>query len=652
MLLSTVALAASCGKEEGGSGDVKEDVVKIVKGTSVCFLKGEYTDESITKAEFTVNYDAKYNLTASLADDSVASFKEVSKSTADGVVSVVYSIESKGSAGSTELQFMNGGKQVDSVPVTVKDPYPNNANFGNLTWGGAGIAYSHDPTILEVPEGYKVGDETYRYFSYSTDNEGGYGVPVKASNDLITWTQLGTCITGYGKKENEVKEKLKAGTNELQEVYEVMSADSGFNVYTLWAPDVVPAANGGYWLYGSWTTSFGSRRSVIFQCYSDSPVGPFEYKGMIVYSPNGSNDGKQSNAIDPSIYYDTEGNMYMSYGSFSDFRTIPLDKETGLRRDGAKFTVKEMTSSNIFYNKYYETYTCDWDEEFEDLDANEKYFGKRILKNTSIEGSVIEYYTVPVYTGAIADYSDSKLTYESNYYLMGSANSLSSDYNMRVFKSSKPDGVFTSSYGSSSGNKISGNFTWAANATDAGACKQLNHYVPGHNDLMITSSNENFIAYHNKISGNEGSLGEQYLYTGLIAFNSNGDMLMSPNRYGGESLRKITADEITKVASGNYTGVILSEKNRKKIYYGESYKFNADGTISGAKDGKWTLYGDNYIYIEMDGCNYYGVVMPGVCTKADPDNGRKGYTNNGGLVISAIGKTDKEQKTLFMQMAF
>lgn len=644
LALGSISAFAACNNandpdnsDNSGNTGATKSVVSLSGKAPTCFIESDYTDSSITETSFTVKYDSSYSgkVSATVENTSLADVTLSGSETVDGVVYDTYSVKSKGTVGETAVTFTDGSTTLGSTTIEVKSPYPTD---DYKSFGGA--LYSHDPTIIEVPEGYTADGETYYYFSYSTDNEAGYGVPVRASKDMINWTQLGSmAIPGFGRDAATVEKNCKAGTSELQEVYDVLSDYNKFSVWTLWAPDVVHAEDGGYYLYGSWTDAFGSRRSVIFMCYSDNPVGPFEYKGIIVYSPNRTNDSKQSNAIDPSIFYDTDGKMYMSYGSFSDFRVIELDPATGLRKDGATFTVEEMTADIYFYME-------------KDMSSDD-YFGTKILSNTNIEGSVIEYFAdVPVYSGDISAYSDDKLTYESNYYLMGSANSLSTNYNMRVFKSSTALGSYTSAYGGSQGTMISGNFTWANEEQDTTASIYLNHLAPGHNDLITTSRGENFIAYHNKVSGSESGVYSQYLNVGLIAFNSNGDLVMSPNRYNGESLRKVTADEITEVSSGNYLGVQLSSGRLGKFNYSEEYQLNSDGTISGAYNGTWQLYGDNYIYIVIGECEYYGVVMPAWCTQYDEENTKKGYAGNGGLVISAIGKKGSEQRVLFMEMYF
>lgn len=648
LLSSSLSLLVSCGEKP--SADLG---FQLKTRGPVCFTDGAYTDSSIATSTFTVEYDASHKLTASLADESLGTLTELSSTEADGVLTVTYQMTSNGVTGNTKVNFTEKKNVVASVPAAVKTAYPEegpkavNANRAER--------FTHDPVILEVPEGYEVNGETYYYFSYCTDNfGGGYGAPVKGSKDLLSWERLGSAIPDFGTKENEVRSKCLSGESELQDVYDVLSSKSSWgNVWTLWAPEVVPAYGGGYWLYGSWTDAFGSRRSVIFQCYSESPVGPFKFQNIIVYSPNTRNDGKQANAIDPSIFYDANGDMYMSYGSFSDIRCIPLDKTTGFRRDGAKFTVAEMSSASDFYMDYYDDYSCDWNADFDALSVTDKYFGEMILKNTGVEGSVVEYFKdVPVYEGNVADYDASKLTYESNYYMVVSAGGLDRNYSMRTYKSKTATGTFTDSYSSSVGSLISGTYVW--NDQEETGVYSLNYFVPGHNDLLTTAANEHFITYHNRVWGSDKNFATDlhFLTTSLTAFNSKGDLVMSPLRYAGESLRKVTKDEITKLSSGNYYGVVNTANNFGNIQFAKNYKLNADGTISGAQKGTWTLYGENYIYIKLGGVDYYGVVMPAYCTQPDA-SAKNGYSGKGGLAISAIGSSGgSARECLYLEMVF
>ncbi len=488
-----------------------------------------------------------------------------------------------------------------------------NRLYENKTKNGAYKA--HDPVVVEADG---------KFYAFSTDNDAGYGVQVRKSDDLVEWEFVGAAIPGYGATESEVKAKLTDGTSELQPVYEWISQASNFDCYTLWAPDVVPAKGGGYWLYSSWTTTFGSSRSVIFQCHSDNVTGPYTYVDMIVRSPNGG-----INAIDPSIYYTPDGKMFMSYGSFAGgIAAIELNPDTGLRKDT--------------------TATVDT-------------VGTKILPNGSVEGSVIEYKTVPVYKGDIAteEYDASKWENQSKYYMMGSHGALANNYNMRVWTSDKPDEGFTSERGNS-GLQIAGAWTWRKEGESR--CNDLNYFIPGHNDMITTSKGVNLLAYHvrTNTSGSGFDTGVHYLYTSMYDFNSKGQMVMNPNRYNGETYGKVEAEDILTKTEGKYSVIQMTSKDYgyndvMPTAYAQDCVLREDGTITGAVEGTWKLYGDRYVYIKIGEIEYYGTAMPAMIRQYQRATDGSGYNvkENGGLTISAISDAVNGQNhILYLNMQF
>lgn len=464
------------------------------------------------------------------------------------------------------------------------------------------IECSHDPVIVE---------DNGMFYSFGTDNYGPFGYQIRKSQDMINWEYIGVAIPNFGQGAS-VLENGANGVSPLQEVYDIMAQDSKFNCETLWAPEVYPAADGGWWLYGCWTTTFGSYRSIIFQCHADNVAGPYEYVDTIVYS--GGKGGSYVNAIDASIFEDANGGLWMSYGSFSKgLCVIELDKNTGLRKDGYTFDM-------------YDAGTV----------TTAQYFGKHIVSlsdgsSPNAEGSVIAYHEVPVYQGDIANeaYDESKWTNKGSYYLVASTESLSKNYNMHCWKSDSPDSGYTS-INEVHGNQISGSFSWRTDKNDQGIA--FDFYCPGHSDMLTTSAGVNVMAYHNR---SEFSGQQHYLFVSMYDFNSNGDLVLSPNRYVGESVRTIDKREIYTTSGGSFDMVKIPYTNLKawtteqNIYCTEGVKFNKDGTISGAATGTWKLYGDHYIYMVVDGEPYYGSVMPAYIEKA----------KRGGLTISAIGQT-------------
>jgi arabinan endo-1,5-alpha-L-arabinosidase len=100
-----------------------------------------------------------------------------------------------------------------------------------------------------------------------------------------------------------------------------------------WAPDVI-FLNGRYLLYYSAST-FGKNVSGIGLVTSptldpNDPAYGWTNQGLIVAS-TATND---FNAIDPAIFHDTNGSLWLTFGSFwSGIKMIQLDPRTGKRLD-------------------------------------------------------------------------------------------------------------------------------------------------------------------------------------------------------------------------------------------------------------------------------------------------------------------------------
>ncbi len=509
------------------------------------------------------------------------------------------------------------------------------------TPSGVGMNSTHDPVFVEAKkEGKSV------YYAFSTDNDQ-YGVQVRKSDDLYTWERKEPAINGFTSTTNAaaVQKMYRDGNAELQPVYNVLKTFSDWKnaCWTLWAPDVVPAtsnatldADGEWWLYSCWTAAFGSMQSVIFKCKSTAGIeGPYSYENIIVQSSD--TDGGL-NEIDPSVYTTPDGKMFLSYGSYgTGFASIELNPQTGLRKSG------EVTDP-----------------------------GTKILSGTGFnaEGSAISHHTVKVYNGDIAneEYDESKWRDKSQYYMMGSWGALAYNYNMRVWTSDTPDGTYTSERGTY-GLQVSGSWTWrkqgegvTGSTTLPNNQKDLNYYIPGHNDMLTTTDGRNLIIYHTRVG--EGTKdgrpsfqeGEHYLYTSLYDFNSKGQLVINPNRYAGEKVGDITKEELlAKAKDGKFSTIVLQSANvsyttKATIGHAQDCVLNADGTVSGAYTGTWKMYGSHYIYLELDGVSYYGSVMPAFVRQYDSGFGSEGHP---GYTISAISDVkDNENKILYMNTQF
>lgn len=154
-----------------------------------------------------------------------------------------------------------------------------------------------------------------RYYVFTT----GSGIPCKYSTDLRNWTAGPLAFVG--------------GSPPAWAAAAVPGYDPG---NWSWAPDVA-YFNGKYHLYYS-VSSWGSIDSVIGLFTSTSLVTPsWIDQGKVVQSDANTQvvpetDTTAYNCIDPSILVDTNGSVWMSFGSYSSgILVTQLDPATGKR---------------------------------------------------------------------------------------------------------------------------------------------------------------------------------------------------------------------------------------------------------------------------------------------------------------------------------
>ncbi len=164
---------------------------------------------------------------------------------------------------------------------------------------------SHDPSGLQ-----KGADG--RYWQFTTGDQ----IYMAYSPDMITWTSGGT-VFPRGSYPSWIKTYVPTFTGDF------------------WAPDVI-YMNGYYYCYYS-CSSFGSSKSAIGVVRNKTLVqGSTDYKwedlGMVVYS----DDNLDINAIDPALFQDSDGKVYMTYGSwFGGIAVIEIDPATAKVKAGA-----------------------------------------------------------------------------------------------------------------------------------------------------------------------------------------------------------------------------------------------------------------------------------------------------------------------------
>ncbi|MCD8118744.1 MAG: glycoside hydrolase family 43 protein [Lachnospiraceae bacterium] len=316
-------------------------------------------------------------------------------------------------------------------------------------------------------------------------------------------------------------------------------------------------------------------------------------EGESVYVVNTNNSGTWGDnwphAIDPCVVEDEEtGELWLSYGSWSGgIYMIKLDKETGLR-------------------DY--TYTYEDNELYADQ-ITDDYFGVRIAGGNYItgEGSYIQ---------KIGDY----------YYLWISYGFYdpTGGYNMRIYRSECITGPYTdlngntgvvttwsNYYNVSRGIRLFGPYKWSMMSTA--------EVAQGHNSAFVDTDGKAYVIYHIKYT--DGSYSHQVRVHQLVT-TKGGWIVAAPFKYSGETVDydnpTLTADDLT----GEW-GVIIHTLAVDYENYDykteESVTFNADGTITGAYEGTWTMDedGKSYMTIVIDDVTYDCVFFSQNCEGYD-----------------------------------
>ena len=393
----------------------------------------------------------------------------------------------------------------------------------------------------------------------------------------------------------------------------------GYNVDgMMWAPDVIYNKKLGKWcMYLSIDGDFWY--SSIIMLTADNIAGPYRYQAPVVISGFRSGDSYKStdleivlgeqaslpsryapsdnygnhwpNCIDPCVFYDETGKLWMSYGSWSGgIFMLELDEATGLRN---------------------------YDVTYAESETSDPYFGKKIAGGHYVSGeaSYIEY---------IGGYDFLFMTYGGLEAAGG--------YQMRVFRSLSPDGPYVDSKGSSAiynsyqlnfgptandGNRgvnILGAYSKWGNLLTGGAEAASGERAQGHNSIIAAPDGRTYLVYHTRFQ-NWGE-GHQ-VRVHQVYQNEEGWLVAAPFEYTGEGVKSAGIAAAQKVATadipGNYK--LLAHRyglDQTKMEYAVpvDIKLNADGTITGAVEGTWKIKtGTSYITIQL-GADYKGVMVP------------------------------------------
>lgn len=479
----------------------------------------------------------------------------------------------------------------------------------------------HDPSITREGDTYYIFG-THRAQAKSTDlqNWATFTAPWGRVNENGTITSGVADSVAFNTpqltsiQQNGTTLQLPAFDAEVWAAAQTTGYDVGGN---MWAPDIIYNKEMQKWcMYLS--INGDNWASSIILLTSNTISGTYTYQGLVVASgfqwsanPYKNTDlelaiGTQSslpsrydkgsdwgsywpNNIDPSVFYDEDGQLWMSYGSWSGgIFLLRLDNQTGLR----DYTYTPAVSN----------------------DANghplaDPYFGTRIAGGyyVSGEGSYIEH---------IGDY----------YYLFLSYGGLTSKggYVMRVFRSANVEGpyvdaagnpaIFSSyslNFGKGDASKV-GNLLMAA--YDSLANQTYGELAQGHNSALLDKDGRAYLVYHTRFNtGNEAYENRVH----QLFVNEDGWLVAAPFEFNGETLTDdsikaacaYTDDELT----GTYQ-ILLHQYNldaeAQECVLPQSITLTDKGTITGDLKGTWKRTdGTGYVTLTVGGVPYKGVII-------------------------------------------
>lgn len=410
----------------------------------------------------------------------------------------------------------------------------------------------HDPSVIKV-------DDTFYVF--------GSHLASAKSTDLMKWSQITSNVNNAGKLIPNVREEMKETLTWSQ-------------TDTFWAGDVIQLADGKFYMYYS-NCKGDSPRASLGLAVADNVEGPYKNVGLLLKSGmwgQASPDGKvydatvHPNVVDPDVFFDKEGKLWMVYGSYSGgIYIMKLDPKTG-------------------------------------LPYPDQGYGKKLLgaNHSRIEGPYMLY-------SPETDY----------YYMFLSYGGLDAKggYNIRVARSKAPDGPFVDAEGQDMinakgrpgsffddrsiekfGVKLMGNMEFTHVEGEVPGVG-TGYVSPGHNSAYYEpETKQYFLIFHSRFP-NRGESHEVRVHQ--MFMNADGWPIVAPHRYGGEMIEAYPDKEL----AGEYKLVNHGKDISADIKKSVLIQLNENGTISGAASGQWNTAGDRSAEFTLDGMTYKGVFL-------------------------------------------
>lgn len=403
----------------------------------------------------------------------------------------------------------------------------------------------HDPSII------KVGDAYYVFGSH---------LAAAKSEDLRNWKSIETRV-------HDGNRLIPNVFTELEETF------TWAQTKTLWAPDVAQLEDGGFYMYYC-ACRGDSPLSALGVAVAEDIEGPYKDLGIIfksggVWGPDKTvyDATKHPNVVDPHVFFDAAGKLWMVYGSYSGgIFILAMDPTTG-------------------------------------FPFPDQGYGKKLLggNHSRIEGPYILYNPTTRY-----------------YYLFLSYGGLDSrgGYNIRVARSENPDGPYYDSEGQDMidahgprgsffddraiepyGVKLVGNFLFRSDYEFYG------YVSPGHNSAYYEPENgKYFIIFHTRFPRG-GEYHEVRVHQML--FNEDGWPVITPLPYAYETTEQLLVGEVV----GGYLYVNHGKDISSQRKTAVEMALNQDGTITGEVTGTWQLKGDYLVELSIEQSLFEGVFL-------------------------------------------
>lgn len=442
----------------------------------------------------------------------------------------------------------------------------------------------HDPSVIDV-------GGTYYVF--------GSHLAAAKSADFMNWESVADGVNAN----NTLFENV---VTELQEIFD-WSGSVG-----LWANNVTQLDDGRFYMYPNLSQSDAPRASIGL-AVADDVEGPYEFEGIFLQSGMWgeiSEDGVNvydplihPNTIDPHVFYDNDGKLWMVYGSYSGgIFILEMDSLTGFPLEG-------------------------------------QGYGTHLIggNHSRIEGPFIIY---SPHTGY--------------YYLFVTFGGLAyrDGYNMRVARSLYPDGPYYDALGNDMadvksnpnlplfddasiepfGQKLFGDHFWVRDDREPGSSGGHGYSSPGHNSVHYDGeTGKYFLVFHTRFPG-QGEFHEVRVHE--MFMNADGWPVVAPYRW--VPYRHVPYRDIPfsagdypwyqqrcrhKAWCWNVETVALEETvgeykliNHGKAIIGEIIEpvavfLNGNGSVSGEFSGSWARSWGNRITVDLDGVGSFAGVM-------------------------------------------